>query len=64
MVLAHCYGDIPAAGAVHGLSTIIRKQEGKKGGIVGLVYMSAFVVLEGAGLEKILSHIVLYICEI
>ena len=55
VVLAHSYGGIPAALAAHGLSTITREQEGKKGGILGLVYMSAFVVPEGTSLLEYLG---------
>ena len=55
VVLAHSYGGIPAASASHGLSSITRKQEGKQGGILGLVYMSAFVVPEGTSLLEYLG---------
>ena len=44
LVIAHSYGGIPAGGAAYGLSTGQRKKEGKKGGVIGLVYISAFVV--------------------
>ena len=50
LVLAHSYGGIPAAGAAYGLSKSSRRQEGKKGGVLGLIYLSAFVVPEGTSL--------------
>ena len=46
VILAHSYGGLPAGGAAHGLS----KTNDKKGGVVGLIYMSAFVVPEGTSL--------------
>ena len=50
VVIAHSYGGIPAAGSVEGLSKIQRRREGKPGGVIGLVYMSAFVVPENVGI--------------
>ena len=50
VVMSHSYGGIPAAGAAYGLSVRARAQEGKGGGILGLVYISAFVVSEGTSL--------------
>ena len=44
LVLAHSYGGIPAGGAVKGLSKVQREKEGEKAGVIGLVYVSAFVV--------------------
>ncbi|KAG6999537.1 hypothetical protein G7Y79_00034g069600 [Physcia stellaris] len=48
VILAHSYGGVPAGGAAHGLSKTTR--DGKKGGVLGLIYMSAFVVPEGISL--------------
>ena len=50
ILVAHSYGGIPAGGAAYGLSKYAREKDGRKGGIVGLVYMSAFVVPEGLSL--------------
>lgn len=55
IVLAHSYGGIPAAGAAHGLSVETRKKQGQKGGVIGLVYASAFVVPEGLGLLTVMG---------
>lgn len=44
VVLCHSYGGIPAGGAASGLSKRARVKDGKKGGVIGLVYMSDFVV--------------------
>ena len=50
LLLTHSYGGIAGAGAAHGLSKTTRTQEGKKGGVIGLIYLSAFVVPEGTSL--------------
>ena len=55
VVVSHSYGGIPAAGAAYGLSVKTRAQEGKEGGILGLVYISAFVVPEGTSLLTFLG---------
>ena len=48
IVLPHSYGGNPSAGAAHGLSKAAREREGKRGGVLGLVYMTAFCVPGGA----------------
>ena len=50
VVVCHSYGGIPGGGAAHGLSKHTRYREGKEGGVVGLVYLAAFVLPEGPGL--------------
>ncbi|KAL6721255.1 hypothetical protein ACLMJK_000357 [Lecanora helva] len=44
ILICHSYGGIPGGGAAYGLNTRSRRKEGKKGGVVGLIYMCAFVV--------------------
>lgn len=55
LLVCHSYGGIPGGGAACGLSKEERLQEGKQGGIIGLVYMSAFVVPEGSSLLDFLG---------
>lgn len=55
ILLAHSYGGIPGGGAAYGLSQKTRSQQGKKGGVIGLVYMSAFVVPGGESLRDYLG---------
>ena len=55
VVLAHSAGGIPAGGAAYGLSKTTRAEEGKKGGVLGLIYMTAFVVPEGTSLVDYLG---------
>ena len=55
LLLIHSYGGIPAGGAAHGLSKRARAREGKTTGVVGLIYMAAFVVPEGQTLKDFLG---------
>ncbi|KAL8782578.1 MAG: hypothetical protein Q9213_005256 [Squamulea squamosa] len=55
VLICHSYGGIPAGGAALGLSKAHRLQEGKDGGVIGLVYMTAFVVAEGSSLLTFLG---------
>jgi len=50
LLLMHSYGGCPGADAAKGLSKAERKAAGKKGGIIGLVFMCAFVAAEGDSL--------------
>ncbi len=54
VMLCHSYEGIPGGGAAHGLSKSSQRKEGKKGGVIGLVYMTSFVVAEG---ESLLSSL-------
>ncbi|GLA31705.1 hypothetical protein AnigIFM63326_010385 [Aspergillus niger] len=54
VLLMHSYAGMPGASAACGLSKVERRQQGKSGGIVGLIFLAAFVVPEGhscAGLQ-------------
>ena len=53
IVVTHSYGGIPVGGAVSGLSKIARTKEGKQGGVIGIVYITAFVFLEGTSILDI-----------
>lgn len=55
VVLCHSYGGIPGGGAAHGLSKTSRTQQGLKGGVVGLVYLTAFIVPEKATLLQVMG---------
>jgi pimeloyl-ACP methyl ester carboxylesterase len=50
LLLMHSYGGCPGADAAKGYSKAERAAAGKKGGIVGLVFMCAFVANEGDSL--------------
>jgi len=50
LLVMHSYGGCPGADAAKGLSKVERKAAGKKGGIIGLVFMCAFVAAEGDSL--------------
>ncbi|KAL8849390.1 MAG: hypothetical protein Q9221_005628 [Calogaya cf. arnoldii] len=55
LLFCHSYGGIPCGGAATGLSKQARLRDGKGGGIIGLVYMSAFIVPEGSSLRDFLG---------
>ena len=48
VILMHSYGGVPGSGAAKGLSKGQRKGQSKKGGVVGLIYISGFVLPDGA----------------
>ncbi|KAL4745199.1 hypothetical protein BDW72DRAFT_208396 [Aspergillus terricola var. indicus] len=54
LLVMHSYAGMPGAAAATGLSKLRRNQEEKPGGVVGLVFLGAFIVPEGvscAGLQ-------------
>ncbi|PLB54051.1 hypothetical protein P170DRAFT_460298 [Aspergillus steynii IBT 23096] len=54
VVLMHSYAGMPGAAAATGLAKSRRSQQGKSGGVIGLIFIGAFVVPEGlscAGLQ-------------
>jgi hypothetical protein len=55
LLILHSYSGIPGAAAAKGLSKTEREAEGKKGGIIGLVFICALVAREGETLEKIVG---------
>lgn len=46
VVVMHSYGGMPGSGAAHGLSKSSREKAGKKGGVVGLIMISGFIVAQ------------------
>lgn len=50
ILLLHSYGGVVGSSAVEGLDVASRAKEAKKGGVVKLVFMSAFVVPKGKSL--------------
>lgn len=48
VVLMHSYGGVPGSGAARGLSRVQRAKKGEKGGVVGLIHVSGFVLPGGA----------------
>jgi len=51
IVVMNSYAGIPGSQAVKGLVKKDRKATGKKGGVVGLVYLSSFIIAEGESLQ-------------
>ena len=50
VVICHSYGGIPGGGAAYGLSKTARAKDRKEGGVIGLIYISGFVVSEKTSL--------------
>ncbi|KAI9931995.1 hypothetical protein ASPWEDRAFT_40178 [Aspergillus wentii DTO 134E9] len=55
VVVGHSYGGVVTSNAVEGLSKADRSRQGKKGGVVLVVYMSAFVLPKGTSLKDMLG---------
>lgn len=55
ILVVHSYGGLVGAEAVKGLGYKQRQQEGKKGGVVLLVYLAAFVTPKGMSILKMLG---------
>ena len=55
VVVAHSWGGIIAGGALDGLSKTEREKSGRKGGVVKLAYMCAFIPPEGVSLATALG---------
>lgn len=47
VVAMHSYGGVPGGGAAYGLSEEERSAQGLEGGVVGLIYFTAFLVPGG-----------------
>ncbi|KAJ6114159.1 hypothetical protein N7512_007604 [Penicillium capsulatum] len=54
LLLQHSYAGMPGAAAAVGLGKVQRHQEGKAGGVIGLVFIGAFVVPEGLRMVRFL----------
>lgn len=48
VIVMHSYGGVPGSSAANGLSKAQRSAQGKKGGILGLIHISGFVLPGGA----------------
>lgn len=55
LVLTHSYGGIPGTESVKGLSKADREKEGKKGGVVRLLYMTSIVPPVGGCLQTVME---------
>ncbi|KAE9962164.1 hypothetical protein BLS_000738 [Venturia inaequalis] len=51
IMVMHSYGGVCGSAAVQGLTKTARKAAGKKGGVIGLVYMAAFAFDTGVGFK-------------
>ncbi|KAM0276532.1 hypothetical protein ACHAQH_006633 [Verticillium albo-atrum] len=51
VLVAHSYGGVPSSNAVKGITVKDRAAEGKKGGVLMLVYLASFAIPAGTSLE-------------
>lgn len=52
VILMHSYGGSPGNGSAVGLSKKERERDEKKGGVMGLVFVSAYVAKEGQNIRE------------
>lgn len=55
VLVVHSYGGLVGANAVEGLGYKQRAKEGKKGGVITFVYLTAFVVPKGKCIREMLG---------
>jgi hypothetical protein len=55
ILLMHSYGGVYGASSLEALSRETRSRDGRKGGIIALVFVAAFVCLTGASLNTVLG---------
>lgn len=55
ILVLHSYGGVVGSGAVEGLGSAERAQQGKPGGVIMVVYMSAFAIPKGKSLLDMLG---------
>jgi hypothetical protein len=53
LVFMYSYGGMPGAAAATGLAKSQRAQEGKAGGVIGLLFLAAFLVSEGLSCQDL-----------
>jgi vacuolar-type H+-ATPase subunit F/Vma7 len=56
IVVMHSYSGIPGTESIKGFAQKDLAAQGKKGGVVGLVYITAFLVAAGASVASILGE--------
>jgi len=56
VLVAHSYGGVSGSGAAYGLSKFSRAKAGKRGGVIGIVFIAAFVIPEGASMKGMLGN--------
>ncbi|KAI2775264.1 alpha/beta-hydrolase [Daldinia loculata] len=56
VLVAHSYGGVPATESTKGLTKKERQSQGKRGGIVGLAYMTALVPPVGRSSQSLLAE--------
>lgn len=57
ILVSHSYGGWPASRALNGLDKTSREQDGKRNGIVALVFLAAFIVPDGYSMYEALGKV-------
>lgn len=57
IVVTHSYGGTPGTQAIEGLTKTERTKEGKKGGVIGLAYMTSLVPSVGETASSVLASV-------
>ena len=55
VLLQHSYGGVPGSGAVEGLSKREREKAGQKGGVLGLIFMTAVCLPVGQSIQDFIG---------
>ena len=55
LLYLHSYAGFPGSAAIEGYSKAERRAEGKRGGIIGLIYQSAFIPTQGDSLLQMIG---------
>ncbi|KAL8820298.1 MAG: hypothetical protein Q9191_007544 [Dirinaria sp. TL-2023a] len=56
LVIMHSYGGVPGSNALHDLSTCHRAKMNLPGGVVHLVYMCAYILLDGGSVTQVVTE--------
>ncbi|KAK7229918.1 hypothetical protein V2G26_002088 [Clonostachys chloroleuca] len=63
IVIAHSYAGLPMSAATAGLAKRSRASRGEKGGVLGVVYLAAFVPLDGESVVGLLGDLLWWMEE-
>jgi hypothetical protein len=63
IVIAHSYAGLPMSAAIAGLAKRNRASRGEKGGVLGVVYLTAFVPLDGESVVGLLGDLLWWMEE-
>lgn len=56
LLIVHSFAGFPGCSAISGIDKRGREAGGQKGGVLGVIYLAAFVPLEGDSVYKLLQN--------